>query len=197
MGIELGATGEDGGEGNAKALKLLKQGIKCKPQVYYYQGGNTPKLPPELEGRITAEILAPSPKDSGGEFAASDNMKEQYLAAAGDNGVPDTDRVQSFEKAWPASAADYPEDVFDEFDSGLTGRSGRRKKDGAVAMEAMLARMQPDVMAATADKLDGTLNNQSLVVLFTCKRKKLLFEGDAQWGNSSYCLSGKAGSKTD
>jgi beta-lactamase superfamily II metal-dependent hydrolase len=197
MGIELGATGEDGGGGNAKALKLLQQGFKCKPPVYYYQGGDTPKLPPELEGRLAAEILAPSPKDSGGEFAASDNMKEQYLAAAGDNGVPDTDRVQSFEKAWPASAADYPEDAFDEFDSGLTGRSGRRKKDGTVAMEATLARMQPDVLAATADKLDGTLNNQSLVVLFTCKGKKLLFVGDAQWGNWSYWLYGKAVSGTD
>jgi hypothetical protein len=37
--------------------------------------------------------------------------------------------------------------------------------------------MQPDVLAAAADKLDGTLNNQSLAVLFTCKGKKLLFVG--------------------
>ena len=192
IGIELGATGGDGGGGNAKALKLLQQGFKSKPPVYYYQGGDTPKLPPELEGRITAEILAPSPRDSGGEFAASDNRKEQYLAAAGHNGVPDADRAQSFEKAWPASAADYPEDAFDEFDSGLTGRGEKRKKDGAVEMEATLARMQPDVLAAAADKLDGTLNNQSLVVLFTCKGKKLLFVGDAQWGNWSYWLYGKA-----
>src|SRR5262245_13515951 len=197
IGIELSATGGDGSGGNAKALKLLQQGFKCKPPVYYYQGGDTPKLPPELEGRITAEILAPSPKDSAGEFAASDNRKEQYLAAAGDTGVPDADRVQSFEKAWPASAADYPEDAFDEFDSGLTGRGERRKKDGAVEMEATLARMQPDVLAAAADKLDGTLNNQSLVVLFTCKGKKLLFVGDAQWGNWSYWLYGKAVSGAD
>jgi beta-lactamase superfamily II metal-dependent hydrolase len=197
IGIALGATGEDGGGGNAKALKLLQQGFKCKPPVYYYQGGDTPKLPPELEGRLTAEILAPSPKDAGGEFAASDNQKEQYLAAAGTDGVPDADRVQSFEKDWPASAADYPEDAFDEFDSGLTGRGGRRKNDGALAMEATLVRMQPDVLAAAADKLDGTLNNQSLVVLFTCKGKKLLFVGDAQWGNWSYWLYGKAVSGTD
>jgi beta-lactamase superfamily II metal-dependent hydrolase len=197
IGIELGATGGDGNGGNAKALKLLQQGFKCKPPVYYYQGGDTPKLPPELEGRITAEILAPSPKDSAGEFAASDNKKEQYLAAAGDNGIPDADRVQSFEKAWPASAADYPEDAFDEFDSGLTGRGEKRQKDGAVKMEATLAKMLPDVLAAAADKLDGTLNNQSLVVLFTCKSKKLLFVGDAQWGNWSYWLYGKAVSGAD
>ena len=195
MGIELGAAG--GGGGNAKALKLLQQGFKSKPPVYYYQAGDTPKLPPELEGKITAELLGPSPKDSGGEFAASDNRKEQYLAAAGDSGVPDADRVQSFEKAWPATAADYPGDAFDEFDSGLVERGGKRKKDGAAAMEATLARMQPDMLAAAADKLDGTLNNQSLVVLFTCKGKKLLFVGDAQWGNWSYWLYGKAVSGAD
>src|SRR5262249_18034444 len=57
--------------------------------------------------------------------------------------------------------------------------------------------MQPDVLAAAADKLDGTLNNQSLVVLFTCQGKKLLFVGDAQWGNWSYWLYGKTVSGAD
>src|SRR5262249_30872703 len=50
---------------------------------------------------------------------------------------------------------------------------------------------QPDTMLAVADALDGTLNNQSLVVLFTCQGKKLLFVGDAQWGNWAYWLYGK------
>ena len=102
----LGVAGEDGGGGsNAKALKLLQSGFKNKPHVYYYQGGDTPTLPDELEGMITAEILAPSPKDSGGEFAASDNRTEQYLAALGDDGVPDTTKVQPFDpKRWLGSA---------------------------------------------------------------------------------------------
>jgi beta-lactamase superfamily II metal-dependent hydrolase len=177
LGVELGAAGGGDG-GNAKALKLLQSGFKSKPPVFYYQGGDTPTLPVELEGKITAEILAPSPKDSGTEFSASDNKKEQYLAAAGDNGVPHVDCVQPFEKTWPASAADYPGVVFQEFDS-------------AAQMETLLQGMQPDVLAATADKLDGTLNNQSLVVLFTCQGKKLLFVGDAQWGNWAYWLYGK------
>ena len=56
----------------------------------------------------------------------------------------------------------------------------------------MLAAAQPDVLAATADALDGTLNNQSLVVLFTCQGRKLLFVGDAQWGNWEYWLYGRA-----
>src|SRR5262249_30785553 len=55
MGVELGAAGEASESGNAKALKLLQHGFKSKPPVSYYEGGQTPKLPPELEGRITAE----------------------------------------------------------------------------------------------------------------------------------------------
>src|SRR5216684_429483 len=53
----------------AQQLKMLQSGFKNRPPVYYYQGGDTPTLPGELEAMITAEILAPSPKDSGGEFA--------------------------------------------------------------------------------------------------------------------------------
>ena len=177
----LSASSEDGGGGsNAKALKLLQSGFKNKPPVYYYQGGDTPTLPDELEGMITAEILAPSPKDSGGEFAASDNKTEQYLAALGDNGVPDTSTVQPFDGRSGAAARLSPKPST----SSATGT--------AKSMERMLANMQPDALAAAADKLDGTLNNQSLVVLFTCNGKKLLFVGDAQWGNWAYWLYGKA-----
>lgn len=188
LGVALGAAGG----GNAKALKLLQEGFKSKPPVFYYQGGDTPFLPPELKGKIDAEILAPSPKTSDGEFSASDNRKEQYLAAAGDNGVPHVTSAKPFEKAWPAVAGDYPARAFHEFDSGITGTNPKPSNDGAARMEAMLANMQPDVLAAAADKLDGTLNNQSLVVLFTCQGKKLLFVGDAQWGNWAYWLYGKA-----
>jgi hypothetical protein len=184
----LGVKGDDedgGGGSNAKALKLLQSGFKNQPPVRYYQGGDTPELPDELDGMITAEILGPSPKDSAGEFAASDNKKEQYLAAVGDQGVPDVHRIKPFVKDWPADPSDYPSDTFVEFDGG------------AANMESLLSDMQPDVLAATADKLDGTLNNQSLVVLFTCQGKKLLFVGDAQWGNWAYWLYGKAVTGTD
>ncbi|HJZ97062.1 MAG TPA: hypothetical protein VKE70_11200, partial [Candidatus Solibacter sp.] len=187
----LGVSENGGGGSNAKALKLLQGGFKNKPPVYYYQGGDTPILPDELKGIITAEILGPSPKDSGGEFAASDNKTEQYLAALGDEGVPDATRVRPFqERKWPASAADYPAKTFDEFPP-------EDKRVGASRLEHILATMQPDALAAAADKLDGTLNNQSLVVLFTCNGKKLLFVGDAQWGNWAYWLYGKGVTGSD
>jgi beta-lactamase superfamily II metal-dependent hydrolase len=193
----LGAASEDGGgAGNAKALSLLQSGFKNKPPVYYYQGGDAATLPDELKGTITAEILAPSPKDSDGEFAATDNKKEQYLAALGKSGVPDTKRVKPFdEHKWKSSAADYPSLTFVEFNSNGAGKE--LKRDGATQLETTLRNMQPDLLAAAADTLDGTLNNQSLVVLFTCKGKKLLFVGDAQWGNWAYWLYGKAVTGTD
>jgi beta-lactamase superfamily II metal-dependent hydrolase len=189
----LGVSSEDGGGGsNAKALKLLQSGFKNGPPVSYYQGGDTPKLPAELEGMITAEILGPSPIDSGGEFAASDNRTEQYLASLATGGLPDDRQLSPFEKAWPATGDDYPVEAFDEFDTGLRGPKGERHEDGRALMERLLHDIQPDTLAAAADKLDGTLNNQSLVVLFTVAGKKLLFVGDAQWGNWAYWLYGKA-----
>ncbi len=189
----LGVSEDGGGASNAKALQLLQSGFKNKPPVYYYQGGDTPTLPDDLEGMLTAELLGPSPKDSDGEFAASDNKTEQYLAALGDSGVPDSSKVQPFDKKkWPATAADYPSKTFNEFDTGLISHPPKPKGDGASKLESALGGLQPDALAAAADKLDGTLNNQSLVVLFTCNGKKLLFVGDAQWGNWAYWLYGKA-----
>ena len=58
-------------------------------------------------------------------------------------------------------------------------------------MRAALGRLRPDALLAAADRIDGTLNNQSLVVLFTCRGKKLLFVGDAQWGSWAYWLYGR------
>lgn len=194
----LGVASEDGGGSNAKALRLLQSGFKNKPPVYYYQGGDTPTLPDELDGMITAELLGPSPKGSGGEFAASDNKTEQYLSALADNGMADTARIQPFDtRRWPSSAGDYPVHTFDEFDSGIINREKKPKGNGAEEFEQRLALMQPDALAAAADKLDGTLNNQSLVVLFNCNGKKLLFVGDAQWGNWAYWLYGKSVSGAD
>ena len=137
----LGVASEDGGGGsNAKALRLLQSGFKNNPPVYYYQGGDTPTLPDELEGMITAELLGPSPKDSGGEFAATDNKTEQYLAALADNGVPDTTRIKPFDtQRWPATACDYPAHTFDEFDTEIVDRRRKPKGNGAKELEKRLA----------------------------------------------------------
>ncbi|MGZ4790469.1 MAG: MBL fold metallo-hydrolase [Ilumatobacteraceae bacterium] len=192
IGFDLTAAGGNGAGGsNAKALKLLQSGFQNKPPVYYYQGGDVPTLPDELDGQITAEILGPSPVDSGGTFAATDNKQEQYLAVVSELGLPDHSPVRPFEKAWPATAASYPPEAFIEF--ATSDPPGKHDAPiGHAGLETTLKNMQPDVLAAAADALDGTLNNQSLVVLFTVAGKKLLFVGDAQWGNWSYWLYGTA-----
>jgi len=171
------ALGVNGGS-NDKAMELVTKGFSNRPPVYYYEAGDEPQLPASLKGVLSARILGPAPKSAAAEFTASDNKAEQYLAAVEERGYPEDTRFKPFERDWPASA-------------GLYETSAFRPWNSPRAMEAALHAMQPDVLAAAATTLDGTLNNQSLVVLFTCKGKKLLFVGDAQWGNWAHWLYGK------
>jgi hypothetical protein len=61
-------------------------------------------------------------------------------------------------------------------------------------IERTVTQSQPDLLAAKARQADNTLNNQSLVVLFTFNGKHLLFAGDAQWGNwENFLYGGKVG----
>lgn len=185
LGVQLDA----GGSSNEKALKLLTAGFKNRPPVRYYQGGDEPELPAELEGAITAQLLGPAPIDSDGAFSGSDNRKEQYLAAVAEGELPDPEGFTPFEKDWPAASANYPPEAFSEY---RTEEQVNARQPGTPAnLEAVLHAAQPDALLAMAEAVDGTLNNQSLVVLFTCRGKKLLFVGDAQWGNWAYWLYGK------
>ncbi|HEX6729128.1 MAG TPA: hypothetical protein VF074_03915, partial [Pyrinomonadaceae bacterium] len=50
------------GEGkNEKALRLLTEGFKNGPPVFYYEAGDEPDLPKALKGAIKAELLGPAP----------------------------------------------------------------------------------------------------------------------------------------
>ena len=162
---------------NADAMRVVTSGFKNKPDIHYYEAGDEPALPKSLQGALTARILGPVGKDAAAEFKAADNKAAQYLAAVEDNGLPGG-TFQPFDRRWPASAQDYPEAAF---------RSWR----SSVFMEQKLIAMQPDMLAAAAATIDGTLNNQSLVVLFSCRGKQLLFVGDAQWGNWASWLYGR------
>ena len=184
LGVQLGAKDREGS--NEKALRLLTEGFKNKPPVKYYQGGDDPALPAVLKGAITAELLGPAPLDSGKEFATPENKTEQYLAAVADEGLPATDSWDPFEKDWPATAADYDPKAFREYRTEEEINSNKPGKPKT--LEKILQEAQPDALLAMATAVDGTLNNQSLVILFTCQGKKLLFVGDAQWGNWSYWL---------
>src|SRR5262249_46346833 len=134
LAMAQNALGIDGG-GNAAALKLVTTGFANKPPVYYYQAGDEPDVPAELDGVLTARILGPAPLDEAGEFSASDNKKEQYLAGLADAGIPGTHALRPFEKDWPATAKDYPDLAF----AGFGGPAG---------LEKMLQGLQPDALAA-------------------------------------------------
>ncbi|HEX3230957.1 MAG TPA: hypothetical protein VHQ95_18410, partial [Pyrinomonadaceae bacterium] len=178
------------GEGsNEKALRLLTGGFKNKPPVFYYEAGNEPSLPQSLQGAITAELLGPAPLSSASAFSTPENAAQQYLSAVAEEGLPPSDVLNPFEKKWPAVAADYPLKAFQGYRTREQIEKGETAKPAE--LERTLQEAQPDVLLAIANTIDGTLNNQSLVVLFTCKGKKLLFVGDAQWGNWSYWLYGK------
>lgn len=178
LAMAQNALGVAGGS-NDKALAVVTGGFKNKPTINYYEAGDEPELPPSLHGALTARILGPAPKDAAAEFSASDDKAAQYLAAVEETGPPEDERFKPFDREWPATAADYPDEVFKPWANSRE-------------MEAALHLVQPDALAAAAKTIDGTLNNQSLVVLFTCRGKRLLFVGDAQWGNWAYWLYGKS-----
>ncbi|HKO42715.1 MAG TPA: hypothetical protein VJU84_05470 [Pyrinomonadaceae bacterium] len=178
-----------GGATNEKALQLLTKGFKNKPPVFYYEAGNELDLPEVLQGAITAELLGPAPLATEGEFAAKENKQQQFIAAAADRGLPPSGELKPFEKDWPATADDYHLSAFLGYRT--PDQIAKNASGNPADMERVLQAAQPDVLLALADSIDGTLNNQSLVVLFTCGGKKLLFVGDAQWGSWSYWLYGK------
>ena len=162
---------------NAKALDVVTRGFRNAPPVRYYEAGDTVALPDALLGVVDAQILGPCPGARAAEFAAGDDRLEQYLAAT--KHAIHGKAFAPFDRAWPATAADYPPEAF-------------RPWPTAAAMEQTLRTLQPDAELAAADAIDRTLNNQSLVILFTCRGKRMLFVGDAQWGNWSYWLYGNA-----
>jgi hypothetical protein len=101
------------------------------------------------------------------------NVAEQYLTDAMQE---DDEPAKSFPNAFRAKT--YPPHAFKVF--------------AADKVKAMIDGMRPDVLAARAQAADKTLNNQSLVILFSFAGKNLLFAGDAQWGNWENFLYGGA-----
>ncbi|MBV8370574.1 MAG: MBL fold metallo-hydrolase [Candidatus Eremiobacteraeota bacterium] len=161
------------GGGNAAALKTLHGGFANTAPVDFYEAGQTPTLPDSLvKAGLTAQILGP-PRDKD-LIAIVDNKAHQYLAGNVDDGAAPARLSPRFE----GTKADYPDDAFALF--------------SAAQIEDLIGGNQPSLHIAMAAKADNTINNQSLVVLFTFNGKTLLFPGDAQWGNWDNWLFGSA-----
>jgi beta-lactamase superfamily II metal-dependent hydrolase len=194
LGIIENATGVSpkegpGGGSNAASLDLLKTKLGVKPQ--YLAKGDHPKLPAGLVAAgLAAEILGPPP-EADFEFLKLKDLKKgtgQYFGSA--SAVSSSDkgrRLMPFGTEFLGSADDYPPSAFHEFAPrapAKTDYTQRYPKE----LEAAVREATPDALFRAAKTLDGILNNQSLVVLFTWKGKKLLFAGDAQAGNWEYWL---------
>lgn len=180
-GHGAGAGAGKGGGTNQASLAFLKTGLGVKPQ--YYAKGDQPALPASLaRAGLKATILGPPPIDEI-EFMKLMDLKKglgQYLDNA-DGGLPDS-KFLPFEEKFHADAAAYPDAAFREWQRGA--------KDPAKAMEQAVQASQPGLLLTAARTLDNFLNNQSLVVLFNYKEKRLLFAGDAQGGNWEYWMFG-------
>lgn len=163
------------GGSNAVALDVLHGGFSNKAPVDYYQAGDTPTLPPSLVAAgVSAQILGP-PTDPD-LIAQMDNKSHQYLSVG--NGDESDAPVPAFAPNFAVNESAYPASAFSLFPPKRIERS--------------IADSQPDMLAARAQRADNTLNNQSLVVLFEIAGKKLLFAGDAQWGNwANFLFGGK------
>lgn len=169
--ITGGMAAAGGVSANQKALDVLHNGFMNKPDYDYYQAGDAPVLPKSLVGAVSAQILGP-PIDPN-LVSKMTNKTQQYLT---DDDPSDDGKVTPFSNAFRADS--YPKEAFRFFP--------------ADQIKKMIGDAQPDVLAAQAVAADNTLNNQSLVVLFSVAGKNLLFAGDAQWGNWENFLYGGA-----
>ena len=159
---------------NQKALDVLHNGFKNKVKPEYYKAGDTPKLPKDLaDAGLVAQILGP-PIDPS-LIAQMTNKAQQYLA---EMDVEEDVKINPFADAFRSSEAGYPRAAF--------------KFYGPDEIKHLIDGAQPQALAAKAAAADKTLNNQSLVVLFSIAGKNLLFAGDAQWGNWEHFLYGGA-----
>jgi beta-lactamase superfamily II metal-dependent hydrolase len=171
-----GGMSATGGSANAKALQVLQSGFKNPAPHDYYQAGDAAKLPQELvDAGFTAQILGPPIDES--LVAQMTNKTQQYLSGATEENQ-DGDKAPPFAPPFRARYDDYSARAFEIY--------------GADQIVRMIDESQPDMLAAQAVAADKTLNNQSLVILFSFAGKNLLFAGDAQWGNWENFLYGGA-----
>ena len=175
-----GGMAASGLSANQKALDVLNGGFKNKPAHDYYRAGDPAKLPQDLiDAGFSAQILGP-PGDLS-LITQMTNVNDQYLADAMAESEDDANNpsdTKTFLATFKADAGDYPKNAFGLFGPGK--------------IKEMIDKVQPDVLAARAQAADKTLNNQSLVILFSFGGKNLLFVGDAQWGNWENFLYGGA-----
>ena len=187
MATGVSAKEGPGGGTNHASLEMLKSYWGVTPG--YYCKGKKPSIPlPLVRAGIGAEILGPPPVDAEAFMKLADLKRGigQYLDADANNG--NTKRFSPFAPDFVGSPSDYPPSAFREWAPRTPGIIPDFSQRHPGSVEKVLHESQPAMLFQEAKKLDDFLNNQSLVILFTWKGKKLLFAGDAQAGNWLYWL---------
>jgi hypothetical protein len=192
LGIAENVTGVSvegpGGGTNQQSLELLKNKLGVKPK--YYAMGDTPELPKGLaDAGFSAQILGPPPATEFDFLKLMDLTQGvgQYVDTNGGPSMTKT-KLLPFGPEFIVGPDVYPTSAFREWAPRVSGKHPDLRQRYAKVLEKTIKSSTPNALLMAARKLDGILNNQSLVVLFTWKGKRLLFAGDAQAGNWLYWL---------
>jgi hypothetical protein len=192
LGIAENATGVSaegpGGGTNKRSLDLLKNRLGVTPQ--YYAVGDTPELPKGLvDAGFSAKILGPPPANEFDFLKLMDLTQGvgQYLDVEDSSGATKP-KLVPFGSEFIVGPDAYPTSAFREWAPRVPGKPPDLKERYPDILEKAVRSSTPNALLMAAKKLDGILNNQSLVVLFIWRGQRLLFAGDAQAGNWLYWL---------
>jgi hypothetical protein len=183
---------------NANALGLLKHGFGgVTPK--YYKANDKPHVPESLvKAGLTCKVLGPPPLDDLKLMKLMDLQKGVGQYITHESGIG-TELSAPFSKEWTASptkkaSVEGPAYSAESFREWVSPReswkpfSANKVAPAQRHMERTLNSSEPIAALVAAKQLDAFLNNQSLVLLFTFKGKRLLFVGDAQAGNWEHWL---------
>jgi hypothetical protein len=155
---------------NKNALGLLRSGFSVNAQVRYLSAGDSLKDPAGVAG-LSVNFLGP-PHDTKFLSQMDPPAGQRYLALSG-NHAERLNVVEPFAFRWRLTN-NRPEVAKLKF-------SARDTKE----FKNALAGPSLDSLAFA---LDQAKNNTSLVTLFNFRGQRLLFPGDAQWGNWRFWL---------
>jgi len=151
--------------GNQKALDLLHAGFACRARVRFFQAGD--RLDSVCGIQDAAACFLGPPRSAEFLSRMDPPKAEGYLRAVGGRTV-EVNKVEPFAPKWVRQPSD-PE---------LKNLAFAPKEQQELREE-----LRRSCLEELAFALDDALNNTSLVTLFTFRGLKLLFSGDAQYGN--------------
>jgi len=152
---------------NLEAMNNLRTGFGTGAEVRYLEAGMEIDKVAGIAG-LRARILGP-PRDEDFLKKMDPPKAERYVRAGAGGAEEPANAVSPFGSD-ALRAADDRGPVLDE----------EEKKDLRGAAQADFE--------ALAFKLDDALNNSSIAALLTYRGQRLLFPGDAQWGNWKYWI---------